>query len=773
MTNKHQMNSYSNIFISDIFGNKKISRSPSPQKLGSVLNNDNRRRLCNSKAISQVSKSPLYLASKSVIKNPGRSLAFLTEPIKTRDRIKHFDKKFKPKGKEIFSGDNLEKYKGKNAFKGGRKDTHKNKSKVKKKNKILNSGRILNAKFQKFLKKDFKNIKQKKNKPNTTKTPRALLKEMVTCHERSFAFEKKSFIKKSKNKKIRIENKSVQYSLLQSPTKSHKIKFFKNQIPKSKKITTPVHYLSKNLENNCRNKKKSVPLKLKDTKQQKKTIFSKSKKLLNSKIKRDKDKINKKKEDQQISKCRFSNFIRSKFRSFISQSISKDSAFREILVEVKEFFLGTCPNSWRLGFETSHHFYQRKEQIRETRFGEFYQVRQILTNQTLMIKKICKNARSFDSINYEVKILKAINNPKYILPFLEKFEDEKNHFLVSDYQLHTHLSNFFEKNTPFIKKQQIKFLKVIFYKVMRAVHYVHSCGIAHRAICPENIFISKDMTPLLFNFEHSAVINRPKAIQSKIKKSYCFESPEFLIDREISTKAMDTYSCGRILEWMFDQKSFSFDKNEEQFLKNSDSISFFDLKSKLLEKSVSKRISLPEAMKHEWFDSIKTCPECQFVSSDLIEEIHFFDSPIHEISLDSKEKKSGDPLLKLKVFSFGPEEYGSNLSQKKNSPIQENGESTFDRLIADLKYHEHKMKKIKETCSTHNTNKENKSLKLKNQQAVEKEVQVQRKEDMVVGYLQDCGFPKKYLEEILFSGSADVFSHAGACFKILLNRFNP
>lgn len=83
----------------------------------------------------------------------------------------------------------------------------------------------------------------------------------------------------------------------------------------------------------------------------------------------------------------------------------------------------------------------------------------------------------------EYKIMNEINNP-YIMKAIDFIPKEPYHFLVmrmAKYDLHQ-----FVKTTEFIDESIIK---RIMYSILSALGNLHSVGICHRDVKPQNIFI--------------------------------------------------------------------------------------------------------------------------------------------------------------------------------------------------------------------------------------------------------------------------------------------
>jgi serine/threonine protein kinase len=453
-----------------------------------------------------------------------------------------------------------------------------------------------------------------------------------------------------------------------------------------------------------------------------------------------------------------------KFQSLINQKVLKDKSYSDLIFEINDFFINTVSKSWILGFETSHIFYQKKSMLFSYKKHELYTARQILTNQDLAIQKLPKDEKESRFIKHEINVLEALKNCKYIVPIYEAFQNENNHFLVYENLSNNNLNHFCEQGL-FKKIHQKKlFLNVFFFKLCKAIDFIHSCGISHRNLNTNSIFLGNNLDPLIFNFKYSSTVKKSKKeILSKTNFSE-FDAPELISNNKLSSTALDVFSCGKILNWMTKQIGCSdFEKNEMEKLS--------DLINKMTEKETKKRISLKQALKHKWFDYSKTCSNCDFKSSDLIENYSFSDLKNSNSSLDSDHSVKNCSNFKLKVFSFGPEDLESNSPLEDLSPrdFVINKSANFDKVH----YNVHNIKKngLNLACSTHNTNQVNsQNPEGEVEHNISKNEEI--KKQLIIEYLEECGFPKSYLSQILSSGSDGVYSHVGACFKTLFKKFN-
>ena len=420
-----------------------------------------------------------------------------------------------------------------------------------------------------------------------------------------------------------------------------------------------------------------------------------------------------------------------------------------------EFFNNTNPESWILSFESSHLFYEMKLLIKNYLYGEIYQVRQILTNSNLIIKSIFKCKRPIGSIRNEVKIMKALGKSKHLVSFIECFENEDKHFHV--YENHTGISlKHFVKKIKFANKEyQLKLILLLFFNILKGVEYLNSFGIVHRSLCPDNIVIDELGNPRIWNFEYASIESKYKIhIFEKIILSE-FDSPELISNPKTSSKKMDVYSCGKILEWMINH----FDLMD--FIKLTQ---VNILLVEMLNKEKEFRISLNESLSKDCFNFIKYSSHCQMNVNDMMIILNNTNKIITNIPNKAFDLNN--------FFSFGPDDAyvkqfpkNDKLNYLNNNLFISNSKETFELEKAK--------RRTIQIDSTNNTNKENKAIKKNLEYVFEKEEIDEIKHNLILNYLNNCGFPKDYINQISQMSSFENFTHIEACYKIMFNQFNP
>ena len=154
------------------------------------------------------------------------------------------------------------------------------------------------------------------------------------------------------------------------------------------------------------------------------------------------------------------------------------------------------------------------------------------------------------------------------------------------------------------------------HKLCTAVYYIHSYGITHRNIKPENILMTTDDDKAdirLVDFSLSKIIGpNEKCNEPYGTLSYC--APEIILD-EPYTKAVDIWSIG-VVTYLLLSGRLPFNSSDEtqiakniiysevDFIKNpiwkTISSQAKNFVKGLLTKNPDKRMDIKHALEHEW-----------------------------------------------------------------------------------------------------------------------------------------------------------------------------
>eukprot|EP00457_Paulinella_chromatophora_P002830 gb/GEZN01002835.1/.p1 GENE.gb/GEZN01002835.1/~~gb/GEZN01002835.1/.p1 ORF type:complete len:434 (+),score=74.33 gb/GEZN01002835.1/:157-1458(+) len=200
-------------------------------------------------------------------------------------------------------------------------------------------------------------------------------------------------------------------------------------------------------------------------------------------------------------------------------------------------------------------------------FGVVYQATVIETGETVAIKKVLQDRRFK---NRELQIMNMLNHPDVVNLkhcFYSKGEKEDIFLnLVMEYipdTIHRTLRN----HTKAKKLIPIMYTKVYMYQICRSIAYIHSLGICHRDIKPQNLLLNtKTHAVKLCDFGSAKILIKGEANVSYICSRY-YRAPELVFEAtEYSTK-IDVWSLGCVMaELLLGNPLFPGDSGVDQLI---------------------------------------------------------------------------------------------------------------------------------------------------------------------------------------------------------------
>ena len=278
-------------------------------------------------------------------------------------------------------------------------------------------------------------------------------------------------------------------------------------------------------------------------------------------------------------------------------------------------------------------------------FGVVYKANISDTGEKIAIKKYEEDP---DFMNRELSILSKLSHPNIIKLKYDFYTEEKGNKylnLVLEY-MPCNLFQIIKKHDDRDENVHSLIVKIYMYQLCRAVSYLHSLGIAHRDIKPQNILVDPDTQVLkLCDFGSAKKIKSNDESVSYICSRY-YRAPELLLGSTTYTKSVDIWSIGCVFaeillrdpifktgkdRYMFAHfievlgkptaheiismngkstydESFNNIKQKYTFksmLSDQDS-DVIDLLSKMLRYNPNERISCIQSLNHSLFDELKT-----------------------------------------------------------------------------------------------------------------------------------------------------------------------
>jgi len=323
-------------------------------------------------------------------------------------------------------------------------------------------------------------------------------------------------------------------------------------------------------------------------------------------------------------------------------------------------------------------------------FGVVYLAKVITTNENVAIKKVLQDKRFK---NRELQIMRKLEHQnivklKYFFYTTGEKKDELFLNLILEYVPETvyRVSRHFSKqrqNIPMI------YVKTYMYQVFRALAYIHSLGICHRDIKPQNLLLnSKTSVVKLCDFGSAKALIPGEPNVAYICSRY-YRAPELIFGATDYNTSIDVWSAGTVLaELLLGQPFFPGDSGVDQLVEiikvlgtptreeinkmNPNYTTFrfplirphpwqrvfrpktpsnaTDLVSKILQYTPTSRLTPLEAMAHEFFDELRE-PTCTLPSKTTLPPLFNF---------TEQELKNADELRSKLVPRNGVGDFGKN-----------------------------------------------------------------------------------------------------------------
>jgi len=214
--------------------------------------------------------------------------------------------------------------------------------------------------------------------------------------------------------------------------------------------------------------------------------------------------------------------------------------------------------------QSEHRTYQIVRLIGQGTFGKVYEAIDD-NNRRVAIKRVEKSG---NFISREVDILRSIDHPN-CLRLLDVFytypedadDDRKWQNIVLDYFPST-LGSYLKKRKP-----TTRLVKILFYQLCLALEHIHTKGIAHRDLTPNNVLLSSKGEVKMADFGSAKVLDSDHVSMSYICSRY-YRAPELLLGSTNYNTKIDIWSAGCILaEMLMGKPIFAGVDTQDQFVK--------------------------------------------------------------------------------------------------------------------------------------------------------------------------------------------------------------
>lgn len=196
--------------------------------------------------------------------------------------------------------------------------------------------------------------------------------------------------------------------------------------------------------------------------------------------------------------------------------------------------------------------YSAERVIGNGSFGIVYQAIVNATKETVAIKKVLQDRRYK---NRELKIMQMVKHPNVVTMmdcFFSQGSGSRDLYLniVMEYIPET-VYQTIRSHARASQCIPFPFIKCYAYQICRAVAYVHSLGICHRDIKPQNMLFHPDThTVKLCDFGSAKILEKGLSNVAYICSRY-YRAPELIFESAYYTCAIDTWSLGCVIGELF------------------------------------------------------------------------------------------------------------------------------------------------------------------------------------------------------------------------------
>ncbi|CAF0957299.1 unnamed protein product [Brachionus calyciflorus] len=355
--------------------------------------------------------------------------------------------------------------------------------------------------------------------------------------------------------------------------------------------------------------------------------------------------------------------------------------------------------------ETEEISYTDAKVIGNGSFGVVYQAKLIGTNELVAIKKVLQDRRYK---NRELQIMRRLDHQNVVQLLYFFFISSSDRFGREEVYLHL-VQEFIPETVNKVARHYAKskqtipmfYIKLFMYQLFRSLAYIHSMGICHRDIKPQNLLLDPETAVLkLCDFGSAKQLIKGELNVSYICSRY-YRAPELIFGATDYTCNIDIWSAGCVLaELLLGQPIFPGDSGVDQLVEiikvlgtptreqirqmnpNYQEFKFpqirahpwnkvfrprtppeaIHLTSKLLEYTPTSRITPLEACAHAFFDELRE-PNIKLPNGKDLPPL--FNLTTHELSIA--------PHLNSRLI---PSHYQSNQSENQNESEQQASSSS-------------------------------------------------------------------------------------------------
>lgn len=201
-------------------------------------------------------------------------------------------------------------------------------------------------------------------------------------------------------------------------------------------------------------------------------------------------------------------------------------------------------------------------------FGVVYQARLVEDSETVAIKKVLQDKRFK---NRELQIMRKLEHCNIVdLKYFFYSQGDKKDEVYLNLILEFIPETVYRVARHYNKQKQtipVLFIKLYMYQLFRSLAYIHSQGVCHRDIKPQNLLVAPETGVLkLCDFGSAKVLIRAEPNVSYICSRY-YRAPELIFGATDYSVQIDVWSAGCVMaELMLGQPIFPGDSGVDQLV---------------------------------------------------------------------------------------------------------------------------------------------------------------------------------------------------------------
>jgi serine/threonine protein kinase len=257
--------------------------------------------------------------------------------------------------------------------------------------------------------------------------------------------------------------------------------------------------------------------------------------------------------------------------------------------------------------------YEIGKQIGSGSFSQVYRCINTVNHAEFAMKIFPKSNLSepgdLDRFQREVNIMAYLKHDN-LVALHDFFWDDTNFYLAIDLCPGGDLFTYLIENSCIDETTAA----IVFYQIVSAIEYCHSCSIAHRDIKPENILITRFPHIKVADFGLTGLIHQGTLLDT-FCGSPCYLPPECLAGKKYDGRKSDVWSLAVVLYAMttgaFPWHSENLPRMVQQIRRGDFSISDLlspscrDLVESMLKVNPDDRLDINEVLAHPWLKQAK------------------------------------------------------------------------------------------------------------------------------------------------------------------------